>query len=306
MQKEKAKRFLADALMRLMSQKPYEKISVSELCSAAYLSRASFYKHFDSKDGLLCYQFRTAFCGEYEKAAAGDMYLRLADALSTLTSYTRIISEQRLLSKLLPELAAILHPNTDAGCEQVYQVCCAYLVINYITHNAPWARKDAMRYLQGSEELEQRIWAVSMPEMKDNAKKLEAVMLESFREGIPLPALSVKELTGRAGMNRSSFYRLFSDPRDMFMQCLRRFIVHDASQRYNKNTVAEHYASYSALLDTAWAELGIEGFAGLYARVLNDCAEPTDTDVSGNGLYTLRLRSVCFAAKRTALLYSFL
>ena len=44
-----SQRQLADAMMRLIRQKPYAQISVSELCGKAGINRSTFYKHYGSQ-----------------------------------------------------------------------------------------------------------------------------------------------------------------------------------------------------------------------------------------------------------------
>ncbi len=48
-------RLLTDALMELMQKKPFEKITVIEICSQAMVHRATFYKYFEDKYQLLDY-----------------------------------------------------------------------------------------------------------------------------------------------------------------------------------------------------------------------------------------------------------
>ena len=44
---------LSEALLRLMGEKPYEKIRITELCSRAGVSRMAFYGNFQTKDDIL-------------------------------------------------------------------------------------------------------------------------------------------------------------------------------------------------------------------------------------------------------------
>lgn len=145
MQKEKAKRFLASYLLSLMEQKPYEKINISEICSAAFLSRPSFYKYFSSKDELLCYQFRALLSPELD-SAEGEGAARLAQCLSHLTGYTQVISEQRLLAMLLPELAEMLKIE-DTSERGMFSVCHMYLSLLFAVRRAPGLRAGViLRY----------------------------------------------------------------------------------------------------------------------------------------------------------------
>lgn len=49
----KTKRDLRTALVTLLKEQPFEKISVSEICQTAMINRMTFYKHFDDKYDLL-------------------------------------------------------------------------------------------------------------------------------------------------------------------------------------------------------------------------------------------------------------
>ena len=44
---------ITDALLGLLRSKPIEEVSISELCSAAGVGRASFYRNFASKEAVL-------------------------------------------------------------------------------------------------------------------------------------------------------------------------------------------------------------------------------------------------------------
>ena len=44
---------LEEGLLSLMLQKPYQEISISELCDALAIPRKSFYRYFSGKDGAL-------------------------------------------------------------------------------------------------------------------------------------------------------------------------------------------------------------------------------------------------------------
>lgn len=61
---EKSKKWLIDALLQLMEDKPYQDISINDIAEKALLSRRTFYRNFSAKEELLSSHFRT-ICKEY-------------------------------------------------------------------------------------------------------------------------------------------------------------------------------------------------------------------------------------------------
>ena len=53
---------IADALFKLMKEKPYARISVSEICKCAGVSRQTFYSLFESKDNVIAYSLERKYC----------------------------------------------------------------------------------------------------------------------------------------------------------------------------------------------------------------------------------------------------
>lgn len=53
----RAQKYFIDALLALMAEKDYEKISVSELAKRAQYDRRTFYRYFKSKDDILCLHY---------------------------------------------------------------------------------------------------------------------------------------------------------------------------------------------------------------------------------------------------------
>ena len=49
----KSQYFISQALLALMREKPYEKISVQDISRRAYVSRTTFYNHFQDKTDVL-------------------------------------------------------------------------------------------------------------------------------------------------------------------------------------------------------------------------------------------------------------
>lgn len=58
---DKSKYALSNALMALMQEKPYQKISIYEITRRAYVSRTTFYNHFNDKDDIIRYLLEDIF-----------------------------------------------------------------------------------------------------------------------------------------------------------------------------------------------------------------------------------------------------
>ena len=82
---------LAQALKELMSEKPFSKISVSEIAEKCRINRKSFYYHFNDKYDLINWIFESEFL---EKKKKNGSYLRF-DFIDDLCRYlyeTRIFT----------------------------------------------------------------------------------------------------------------------------------------------------------------------------------------------------------------------
>lgn len=302
MQNEKSKKFLSGALLTLMHQKPYDKINISQICSAAFLSRTAFYKHFSTKDELLIYQFRSTLSALYGSAPGGDRLSALAACLAENAGYVQVISDQRLIGMLLPELADMLEPGSSLKRDGIFNACYAYLSLSSAVYIAPRMRTEMlMSYWRDADGYEPRITSVSAEKLSPNAVLLSEALLAKLSGGTPLTRISVKNLTAFAGVNRSSFYRCFSDVHELFTHCLRMLIMENIAGRSIRSA---EYIFSGALPETVLRELGLEGFVRLYTSVLNELTELPDDDVPREQIYMYRLRNACFAAKRAAALYT--
>ncbi|OZG69185.1 transcriptional regulator AcrR family [Bifidobacterium eulemuris] len=64
--------WLAEALEKLMLEKPYGRISVGDICARAQLSRQTFYNMFGDKDEVLHYCLRSAYEERFRSICALD------------------------------------------------------------------------------------------------------------------------------------------------------------------------------------------------------------------------------------------
>ena len=63
---------IADALLSLMEEKPYTRISVSEICKSAGVSRQTFYTLFESKDNVIAFELERKYCFRPEEHLLQD------------------------------------------------------------------------------------------------------------------------------------------------------------------------------------------------------------------------------------------
>ena len=74
------KKALANALKEVMVEKPFEKISVSDICNKCNRNRKSFYYHFKDKYDLVNWIFDMEFLEEASKKSYDGVWDLLADA----------------------------------------------------------------------------------------------------------------------------------------------------------------------------------------------------------------------------------
>lgn len=60
------KKALANSMKKLMREKPFEKISVSDICNECGINRKSFYYHFKDKYDLVNWIFYVGFIGQMD------------------------------------------------------------------------------------------------------------------------------------------------------------------------------------------------------------------------------------------------
>ncbi len=80
-------------MLRLLSQKSFEKITVGEICEAAQYPRATFYNYFDDKYDLLNFCWQTLAghigLGEYHHAEENEMLYLYFDRIYDFTKQNR-------------------------------------------------------------------------------------------------------------------------------------------------------------------------------------------------------------------------
>ena len=98
-----SQRHIAEAMMRLMQEKPFSQISVSELCREAGISRQTFYTLFSSRENVMIFTLQAQCCDMREDGEAHREAACKHDRLQTLCGgYSRyLVSNRDLIRKLV-------------------------------------------------------------------------------------------------------------------------------------------------------------------------------------------------------------
>lgn len=97
LRKERTLKLLREAAIELLHEKPFQKITVSEICERAMVRRPTFYRHFQSKEDLLLYAIRMrrdsiqqSLLGDEARTISGVDY-----ALTMTRKFLQIAAEHR-------------------------------------------------------------------------------------------------------------------------------------------------------------------------------------------------------------------
>ena len=111
----KTKKALFDAFMKLLSEKPFDEITVNELCDCAGIRRATFYKHYSDKfDFLTAYtrllrdKFDRSIWKDGKPLLTKDYYIAYAKRLVYFISENWDVVHNICHSQLFPSVIAII------------------------------------------------------------------------------------------------------------------------------------------------------------------------------------------------------
>lgn len=87
-------KLLKSGLFHLLMEMPFEKISLTEICTRSLVPRSTFYRYFEDKHDLLYYCFQTFF--DEANLEEDVLYLRNVDSMKEfLWKVLRIMEENR-------------------------------------------------------------------------------------------------------------------------------------------------------------------------------------------------------------------
>ena len=116
-QKEQSRRWIAEALLQILEEKPYHEITISEVAARADLSRRTFYRHFETLDDVVDYEIQT-LCDEFI-AGFGTKSHRKGDLTHAAEMFFRFWSDKRAVLRLLAGSNRAMFPQ-QAFLDMVY------------------------------------------------------------------------------------------------------------------------------------------------------------------------------------------
>lgn len=126
---------LIEALLALMNQKPYKKITISEITTQAGVVRSTFYAHFTTKEDVLSYHIFEIFKLKYESTRRKE---NLNDS-AFIEHYFDIWGEQVDLLKQLNENDLLMILNQ---LDSHFEFICE----SYFSSDDTCLSKEAMKY----------------------------------------------------------------------------------------------------------------------------------------------------------------
>jgi AcrR family transcriptional regulator len=130
---KKTKKALYDAFMTLLSEKQFEDITVNELCDAAGVRRATFYKHYSDK-----FDFLTAYVRLLRDRIDRMIESRLRTNAWFRCSFAACLSpaKKAISQPIQPMYATIsvaflpIENNSSSSFQKSFSKCCDLIIAN--------------------------------------------------------------------------------------------------------------------------------------------------------------------------------
>ncbi|MDD2979945.1 MAG: TetR/AcrR family transcriptional regulator C-terminal domain-containing protein [Hespellia sp.] len=98
----KSREWIREALIRLLSNQLYAKISIKDICLEADLSRQTFYQIYESKDEIMAYHFECLFltfkekCADFKEISVKEMAAQFFTFFQEEKSFVKILIDNKL------------------------------------------------------------------------------------------------------------------------------------------------------------------------------------------------------------------
>ena len=130
---------ITDSMLKLLRDKPIDTISISELCDDAGVGRASFYRNFDSKEGILRIYLNQLFSdlrAEYDSSDDKSLNRLVKTMFSHFErnrDFYSLLNERQLIYLLKDVVMEICGPKPENSKVEAYtKAFVAYTLYGWI------------------------------------------------------------------------------------------------------------------------------------------------------------------------------
>lgn len=143
----RSQHIISDALFSLMKRKPFQQITVTEICEEAAIGRKTFYRNFELREDVIDFQL-DLMCEEYKREINEltlDQYLYHHFSYIQKNAEYFIVLYRNGFSSLAYEKFSVLLPDTmpvwsDNQVEQEYR--SAYIIAGIEAIQRVWITRD--------------------------------------------------------------------------------------------------------------------------------------------------------------------
>ncbi len=96
-----SQRQVAQAMMQLIQEKPYSRITISELCKTAGISRQTFYSLFTSRENVMIFTIQAQYCCDLDEIPIHQARRQSEKLRNLCRGYSEYLVRNRNLIKLL-------------------------------------------------------------------------------------------------------------------------------------------------------------------------------------------------------------
>lgn len=165
----RSQHMIADALFSLMKRKPFQQISVTEICEEAAIGRKTFYRNFELREDVIDFQL-DLMCEKYKKELVSlslEQYLHHHFAYVQKNADYFITLYKNGLSSLVSEKFEVLLPDTMP-----------------VWSNNPIEQEYRSAYIIAGIEAIQRVW-ISRG-CKESIEQVVAIAIRAQEKQIPV------------------------------------------------------------------------------------------------------------------------
>lgn len=302
---DKSKYALSNALLTLIREKPYEKISIQEIAKRAYVSRTTFYNHFTDKDDVIRAILQDAFDPvlrldiDLLRVDFRDYLITFLQAILRSADLFLLLRQSGIISKVPEMLEAWLLEKLHTVDTQTYlgdyadlELLCKYesrltffssfWFLNHASSLPTEALADVILSTRRIGYREQNVNRPYQPLVNDpyyrfhrgdaRAKATKQSLYDALGRLLndkPLHDLTISDLTEAAGVSRCSFYRHYST----LEQLLEDELEHIYADVIRDLPSQGHLVGYAAILRSSL--LGYLPYRSIFSSVADTDYEMT-------------------------------